>query len=233
MPLDAVRVHGTDVPPKPLRPFSSDEVRLIRDRGRTRIWKQGVVLFLEGDPPDSVVLIEEGLVKITADADNGYTSLLAIRGPGELIGEMACLDGRARSATVTAMQTVRGTAVTSDRFLALLEEHGSLALSVIRSITARLRDSDGLRADQGALPAGVRVARVLLDLALRHGSEAPGRPGGRALSVNQQELAGAAGTSRESVVRTLRRLQDHGLVTTSRGRTLVLDLRSLARWASS
>ncbi|TJZ41977.1 Crp/Fnr family transcriptional regulator [Streptomyces piniterrae] len=205
---------------------------MIRAAGRTRTWQQGVVLFLEGDPPDSVALIEEGLVKITADSDNGYTSLLAIRGPGELIGEMACLDGRTRSATVTAMQTVRGTVVTSERFLALLEEHGPLALSVIRSITARLRDSDGLRADQGALPAGVRVARVLLGLALRHGTAPPGQPGSRALSVNQQELAGAAGTSRESVVRTLRRLQDHGLVTTSRGRTLVLDLRTLARWAS-
>lgn len=230
---DAVRVPDTDVPLEPLRPFSSDEVQLIRNVGRVRLWKQGVVLFLKGDPPDSVVLIEEGLVKITADADNGYTSLLAIRGPGELIGEMACLDGHARSATVTAMHTVRGVAVTSERFLTLLEERGSLALSVIRSITARLRASDGLRADQGALPAGTRVARVLLGLALRHGTEPPGRPGSRALSVNQQELAGAAGTSRESVVRTLRQLQDQGLVATARGRTLVLDLRNLARWASS
>ncbi|AKA02844.1 cyclic nucleotide-binding protein [Streptomyces noursei ZPM] len=233
MPRAADRAGDAEVPAKPIHPFSSDEVRLIRATGRTRHWQQGAVLFLEGDPPDSVVLVEEGLVKITAESDNGYTSILAIRGPGELIGEMACIDNRPRSATVTAMHAVRGTTLASERFLALLEEHGPLALSVLRSIAVRLRDSDGLRADHGAFPAGIRVARVLLDLAVRHGSDLglPGRPTGRVLSVHQHELAGAAGTSRESVVRALRQLQEHGLVFLSRGHTHVPDLRALARWA--
>ncbi|WP_211257236.1 Crp/Fnr family transcriptional regulator [Streptomyces megasporus] len=231
MGFEAAHVHGTRVHSEPSGTFSPDELRLIRDAGRTRVWRPGAVLFPEGGPPDSVVLVEEGLVKITADADTGYTSLLAIRGPGELVGEMSCVDGRARSATATAMRPVRGTVVASDRFLTLLERNGSLTLTVLRGLAARLRDADGLRADQGALPSGVRVARVLLDLVLRHGAEVPGRAGERVLSVSQRELAGAAGTSRESVVRTLRRLHREGLVSTSRGRTVVLDPRALARWA--
>lgn len=212
------------------RPFTKTEEGLFRSVGRPGSWCSGDVLFLEGDPPDSVVLIDEGLVRITADARNGYTSLLALRGPGELVGEMACLDRRARSATVSVMRPVRGTVITAERFLGLLEQNGALALSLVRSITARLRHSDGRRADQGALPTSIRVARVLLDLVLRHGDEVQHDPRARTIAVSQADLAGAAGTSRESVVRALRQLQQEEIVTTSRGRIVVHDLRGLGRW---
>lgn len=211
-------------------PFTEAERSLIRSVGRPRSWRGGVMLFLEGGAPDSVILIEDGLVKVTSDAQNGYTSLLAVRGPGELVGELACLDGRARSGTVTAMRVVRGTVVAADRFLSLLEQNGPLALTVARSITARLRQANRLRANQGALPAGTRVALVLLDLALRHGTEDRRLPEARAVLVSQVELAGAAGTSRESVVRTLRLLQESQVVTTARGRILVHDLEALGHW---
>lgn len=211
-------------------PFTEAERSLIRSVGRPRTWHGGDVLFLEGDVPDSVILIEDGVVKVTSAAQNGYTSVLAVRGPGELVGELACLDGRVRSGTVTAMRGVRGTVVAADRFLGLLEQHGPLALSVIRSITARLRQANRLRANQGALPAGIRVARVLLDLAVRHGTEDRRYPGAHAVLVSQIELAGAAGTSRESAVRTLRLLQERKVVTTARGRILVHDLKALGDW---
>ncbi|MFF8966038.1 Crp/Fnr family transcriptional regulator [Streptomyces globisporus] len=200
---------------------------VLRSAGRSRTWPTGTVLFLKGDAPDRLALITEGRVKITADARSGYTSLLSLRGPGELVGEMACLDRRTRSATAVTVTPVRGTVITAARFLGLLEQDHGLALSVLRSIVARLRHADALRADQGALSAGTRVARVLLDLALRHGTEAGAEDHACVVPVSQADLAGAAGTSRESVVRALRELQRDGVVTTSRGRIVVHDLRGL------
>lgn len=203
----------------------------MRSAGRPRKWPPGAVVFSEGAPPDSVVLIHEGLVKTTAEARNGYTSLLAVRGPGELVGELACLDRRPRSATVTTMRPVHGTVIVADRFIALLEQNGALALSLVRSITRRLRDSDRLRSDQGALPASVRVARVLLDLALDYGAEVSGGAvGARMVAVSQADLASAAGTSRESAVRVLRQLQREAVVSTSRGRITVHDVQTLCHW---
>jgi CRP/FNR family transcriptional regulator, cyclic AMP receptor protein len=212
------------------KPFTPDEEGVLRGAGRPKDWPAGAVIFFEGDPPDSVVLIHEGLVKTTADARSGYTSLLALRGPGELVGELACLDRRPRSATVTTMRPVHGTVITADRFIGLLEQNGALALSLVRSIIGRLRDSDRLRADQGALPTSTRVARVLLDLALHHGTEVRDAPDARTVTVSQADLASASGTSRESAVRALRQLQHDAIVSTSRGRITVHDVRALCRW---
>ncbi|WP_237404499.1 Crp/Fnr family transcriptional regulator [Actinacidiphila reveromycinica] len=212
------------------RAFSAGEEALLRGAGRPKEWPAGAVVLVEGGPPEGVVLIHEGLVKTTADTPGGYTSLLAVRGPGELVGELSCLDRRPRSATVMAVRPVRGTVIAADRFLRLLEQHDALALSLVRSITGRLRASDRLRADQGALPAQARVARVLLDLALHHGAGVPRAPGARVVALSQSEVASASGTSRESVVRALRQLQRDGVVSTARGRITVHDLRALAHW---
>ncbi|MFF2137921.1 Crp/Fnr family transcriptional regulator [Streptomyces sp. NPDC058193] len=211
----------------PTKPFTESEEELLRSVGRSRTWPAGAGLFFKGDAPDSLILVTEGRVKITADARSGYTSLLSLRGPGELVGEMACLDRRARSATAVTVMPVRGTVIASARFLALLEQDHGLTLSVLRSIVARLRHADALRADQGALSAGTRVTRVLLDLALRHGIAVGAEEHACVVPVSQADLAGAAGTSRESVVRALRELQRDGVVTTSRGRIVVHDLRGL------
>lgn len=221
---------GFNTPPEP---FSPDELMLLRSAGRVRAWERGEVLIQQGGRPESVILIIGGLAKITAESTNGYTSLLALRGPGELVGELSCLDGSKRSATVTAMDRVEGVVVGADAFRRLLTEHGRLSLAVLCSVIARLRDSDTLRAGYGARTAKARLSRVLLDLAGRYGVTLATPSGAVAVNMNQQELAGAAGTSRESVVRCLRAMQADGVVATSRGRTVVLDLERLREQADA
>ncbi|MEU5342037.1 MULTISPECIES: Crp/Fnr family transcriptional regulator [unclassified Streptomyces] len=231
-------------------PFTGEELRHIRDAGRRRDWERGEPLMHEGSPPDNVVLIEDGLVKITTETPNGYTSVLAIRGPGELLGELSCVDGGLRSATATALRNGRGVVVTAERFRQLLAQRGPLALAVLRSVAGRLRQSDRQRGEYGAYPAGTRIARVLADLAIRHGEPVPGPgpgpgpgPSGAgadagsvsgpvsvSVRITQRELAGAAGTSRESVARTVRALQQDGLVSVGRGRVVMRDARALLRW---
>ncbi|MEU8716970.1 MULTISPECIES: Crp/Fnr family transcriptional regulator [unclassified Streptomyces] len=212
--------------------FSPGEVESLRQAGHARAWGRGEVLMREGEQADFVVLLTAGLVKATVDSANGYTSLLALRGPGELLGELACVDGGPRGATVTAMRRSEGVVVAAGAFLRLLEREPGLSLSVLRSVVGRLRDSDGLRAEQGARTTRSRVAALLVKLAVEYGSAVPEPlPGAVSVQVNQRELASAAGASRESVVRCLRAMQREGLVATGRGRTVVLDLAGLRRWA--
>ncbi|WP_051756279.1 Crp/Fnr family transcriptional regulator [Kitasatospora purpeofusca] len=205
---------------------------LIRSAGHEVSWRRGEVLIREGETPDRVVLLERGLVKITAASTNGFTSVLAIRGPGELIGELSCVDGETRSATATAMASVSGVALAAPRFITLMEAHGGFALAVLRFVAVRLRESDIGRSDLGALPTVARTALVLARLSRNYGSPVPGPGGGaaRRLAVNQQELAGAVGASRESVVRVLRELTERRLVAVSRGQILVHDPAALAVW---
>lgn len=211
--------------------LGQDHLALLGGAGVVHGWSRGEVLMRRGEPGDRAILLQQGLVKITTEAVNGYTSLLAFRGPGELVGELAVLDGGNRSATVTAVRPVRGVIIAAARFAVLLQEHGDLALAVLRGVSGRLRHSDGHREALGSRSAGVRIAHVLLEFAERHGTPASDwAPAALAVPMTQQELAGAAGTSRESVVRTLRDLHDLGIVGTARGIIVVLDPARLNSW---
>jgi CRP/FNR family transcriptional regulator, cyclic AMP receptor protein len=204
-------------------------VALLRAAGRVGIWRRGAVLLREGETADRTLLIERGQVKITAESYHGYTTVLAVRGSGELIGELSTIDGQTRSATATAMSAVQAVVISADRFRHLLENNGSFAFAVLCLVVGRLRDSDRMRAEFGAQSAGERVARVLFDLAQRHGLRVRGNDASRIVAVTQQELAGAAGASRESVVRALRDLNRAGLIRTSRGRLTIPDMGELGR----
>ncbi len=211
-------------------PLPEEWGRLIRSVGQEVRWRPGELLMREGDTADRVVLPQSGLAKVTSVSTTGFTSLFALRGPDELLGELSCVDGGPRSATATAMGEVKGTAVPAPRFTALMEEHGGLALAVLRCVAERLRESDVGRADLGALPTVARTALVLARLSQSYGAPVAGDLAARRLVINQQELAGAVGASRESVVRVLRVLTDCRLVTVSRGQIVVRDPAVLLRW---
>lgn len=208
-------------------------MELLRTAGRVEVWRRGGVLLREGEVGERVLFIQRGLVKITTESSRGYTTVLAVRGPGELIGELSAIDGQSRSGTATAMNAVQCIVVSAGRFRRLLEDNGSFALALLLLIVGRLRDSDRTRAEFGAQSASERVARAVLTLAQQHGLVIPGRDRSRILTVTQAELAGAAGTSRESVVRALRAMGRAGLTETSRGKLIVPDLARLQRFLGS
>ncbi|GAA4853274.1 cAMP-activated global transcriptional regulator CRP [Kitasatospora terrestris] len=188
----------------------------------------------QGEAAERVILLDRGLVKVTTESATGYTSLLALRGAGELLGELSCVDGGPRSATASAMGAVSGVSVPARTFTGLLEVHPGLALAVLRCVALRLRESDIERGDLGALPVGTRTAVVLARLSRRYG-ETLGSPEcatARRLSITQHELAGAVGASRESVVRALSDLVGDGLIRVGRGRVVVSDPTVLAEWRS-
>jgi CRP/FNR family transcriptional regulator, cyclic AMP receptor protein len=209
-------------------PFGTDHLSLLRAAGHLASWSRGSVLVREGEESGSAFLIERGQVKVTVSSRSGYTTLLAIRGPGELIGELSALDGQRRSGTVTALSVVQATVIPAASFRSLLGSHGELALAVLRLFVERLRESDRRRAEFGGHSARTRVVYVLVEMAERYGTAAPRRGAAKVVPVTQQELASAAGTSRESVVRSLRDLHRDGLVETSRGKVIVLDPTLLA-----
>ena len=97
----------------------------------------------------------------------------------------------------------------------------------------RLRDSDRRRAEFGSQRTKLRVASVLVEMAEYYGTAKPGAGAAKVIAVTQQELASASGTSRESVVRSLRDLHNAGLVEKGRGKVIVLDPASLAELVRS
>jgi len=207
----------------------------LEARGRVRDFARGDTLFSEGEAPGWVAVLLHGRVKAFSYHEQGGEALLAVRGPGALLGEVAAIDGQPRSATVKALEPVRALALTVDEFMAFLQAHGRVSIIIMRMLCQRWRDADRKRVEFGMFDATGRVAQRLVELAERFG--VPHRTGTGeesvriTLNLSQEELAGWVGASREAVSKALRTLRRHGWIETGRRRLIVHDLQALRRHA--
>ncbi|HWM56810.1 MAG TPA: Crp/Fnr family transcriptional regulator [Pseudonocardia sp.] len=202
----------------------------LTQRGRQRRWPAGASLFLEGESCSTVVIVVSGRVKIFSLTEQGEEIVLAVRGPGALLGELSAVDGEPRSASVSALEPVLALVVPIAAFTDFLRQHGPAALALLQMITAKLRDSDRKRAEFAAYDIPARVARRLVELADRFGE--PDEHGVRiSVALSQDELAGWVGASREAVAKALRVLRSRGYLTTGRRTMTVLDIDGLRRRA--
>ncbi|MET7295623.1 Crp/Fnr family transcriptional regulator [Streptomyces griseoloalbus] len=189
------------------------------------------VLLREHEPSSHVLIILSGWAKVTSTAPNGYEALLALRGPGDIVGEQALLSGRPRGATVTALERVEALAIDADRFGSLLDERPDVARKLLALTADRTRDSDRRRVQFAALTVQERLALLLLELIHTHGEESED---GVQLTagLSQSELAGSVGASREAVARFLKQLRERGIVRTGRRGIIVVRpdvLRQMTR----
>lgn len=198
----------------------------LADLGQERRYRAGDVLFHEGDPPGAVHLLLEGRVKVHTAAPTGRELLLAFKESGELLGELAAIDGLPRSATASAMDDVRTVAVTAGRFRELAERRPTVAFQLLRGLSGELRTAGG---DQLVRTDGTvteRVAARLLTLARRfgeHGGPSVVVP----LRLSHDDLAAWTSTTRESVSRSMAQLRRSGAVVTRPGRVTVVDIEQL------
>ena len=201
-------------------------------RARTRRWPAGASLFLEGERSSTVVVLVSGRVKVFSLTEDGEEILLAVRGPGALLGELSAVDGAARSASVAALEPVVALAMPTGAFLDFLRTHAAAAVVLLQLVVERLRDADRKRVEFAAYDTSARVAQRLVELAERFGE--PDAGGTRiTVALSQDELAGWVGASREAVAKALRGLRERGHLTTGRRTMTVLDLDGLRRRAGA
>lgn len=208
------------------RLLSAEEAERLHDRGSRRGWDRGELIFREGEPADRVLVLLTGQVKVLSLTAAGGEVLLALRGPGALLGELSAIDRGRRSATVQALEPVAALVVPAAEFEAYLQREGRVAFLLMRMLVARLRDADVKRVEFGSSDTTGRVAARLVEMAQRFG-RADGDGVRIALPLSQDELAGWIGASREAVSKSLRVLRDHGWIATSRMRVVIHDLDAL------
>jgi CRP-like cAMP-binding protein len=207
---------------------TSDEYKDLITRGVRRPFRRGAFLMTEGEASDHVIVLISGRAKVSSYTQDGKEVVLAVRGPGELLGELSAVDGNPRSATVSALEPIEALIVRSEQFVEFLTDHPRLAIQLLQSTIRRLRDSDRKRIEFGAYDTPARVARRLLELVDRYGeAEAEDRSVRISLSLTQDELAGWTGSSREAVSKALREFRDRGWITTGRRAIVVLDVEGL------
>jgi CRP/FNR family cyclic AMP-dependent transcriptional regulator len=170
-------------------------------------------LFLAGDPGDGCYLVEEGLLKVNVVSPAGGERILAILGPGALVGDLSMIDGKPRSASVGAVRESKLRFVSRAAFDDFARKQPEVYRYITAMLARRLRDIDDALTASSFLPLKGRAARALLSLADAFGKDLGS---GRILihqKVSQSDLAAMAGIARENVSRILQDWTRRSLLT--------------------
>jgi CRP-like cAMP-binding protein len=191
---------------------------------------RGGVVFCEGDAGDSLYVVVDGKVKITRAAADGRENLLAVLGPGDLLGELSLFDSLPRTATATALTDASLARLGATDFHTYLAERPSVAPALLTVLAGRLRVTNDAMADLIFTDVPGRVAKALLSLGDRFAE--PTADGPRVThDLTQEELAQLVGASRETVNKALSDFAGRGWIRLDGKSVVLLDVERLTQRA--
>jgi CRP/FNR family transcriptional regulator, cyclic AMP receptor protein len=211
-----------------LRQLSAEDADALVGHAHRRKFAKSDLLLRAGAAGDDVAVVLSGRVRLVAYGVDDREVMLAIRGPGELIGDMAALGGHRRTATAVAVDAVEAGFLRADEFATYLHDHPAAALVLLRTLVRRLAEADRDRVDLATQDSVGRVAKRLLDFSSAHGTLSPDGVSVE-IAMTQDELARWTGATRETVSRALRLMRQLGWVTTGNRTITVLDPEALRK----
>ena len=196
---------------------------------RPRDLQVGEVLFAAGDDGDGCYLLDRGLLKVTVTSSLGEERIIAILGPGAVVGELSMIDERPRSASVVALNDCLLRFTGREAFAKFMATHPEAYQALVAILAFRLRQADEGLAATTFLSVKGRVARALVELA-----ELVGTPSGAGQIVLHEkislaDLAAMAGVARENVSRVMSEWRRRNLVTGSTRYYCLNDIAALRR----
>ena len=179
-----------------------------------RSFKSGEFVFWEGDAPDWLYIVAEGRIKVVKHSSLGKEFIIAFFDPGEMFGEVAVFQGKPYPASAQAVTDTEILEIKKKDFLSFLSNRPQVALEIIGVLGGRLRDAQGRLKDMAGERAEQRLAKTLLMLSLKLGTNLP---------FTKQDIADMAGTTAETAIRVTSHLKDEGILRSTRGKIIILD----------
>lgn len=186
--------------------------RAFLSASRTFELRAREVLFHAGDSGDGCYFLRDGVVKASVIAKDGQERLLAVFGPGALIGELSLIDDEPRSATISALKPSHMLHLSKQAFFRLADANPQVYRHALRLLAQRLRETNDSVVAQGTVTVAGRVARAFASLADGLGTE---QPDGSILlthKITQNDIAGMAGVARENASRAVNDLLREGVL---------------------
>lgn len=201
----------------------------VRELSRYCVLKSfaaGEFVIRQGDVADGLYGALTGRLSVSYETAEGREMILRMIMPGELFGEIALVDGGARSTTVMARDASTVLFIARHIFLPFLYRHPELVLRLAVHLSTLIRRGTDQLAVVTLLSTPQRLAKTLVALANVSAGEA-------SISVSQDELSRILGVSREVVNRQLASWRDCRYVTLARGRIILLDDGAIRRIANA
>ena len=242
MVVTGVSQGKKDVP----RPFASNKLAVLRKHpmfcdlepealdqlcryAKYSTLKRGATIVSKGDPGNSLVVVVSGTVKISISSPDGRSAILNLIGPGEIFGEVALLDGRARTADATANTNCEIYVIDRRDFIPFVRSQPALAMKLIELLCERLRWTSDQVEEVILQNLPGRLASALLRLTEKHKLA----PAGRTIAITQQEISEMVGMTRESINKQLRAWAARNWVRLEHGAIVVLNAEMLRELAEA
>lgn len=191
--------------------LSDSDLNRIASKMVSRDYEKGQMILLEESTGETFFIITSGTVKVTRLSDDGREVILALLGENDFFGEMSLLDGEGRSANIVANEDAEVMTLSRRDFLEYLETYPKIAIALLEELAVRIRKSDQQIKSLSLSDSEQRIGITLIRLAEEGGTIKRGDVTVQNLPY-QQDIANMAGTSRETVSRTLKLLEDKKLV---------------------
>ena len=205
-------------------------VQNLIEQMETVRFPRGTTIFDEGEPGDRLYIITSGKIKLARHAPDGRENLLTVMGPSDMFGELSIVDPGPRTSSAVCVTEVTAATMNSEMLKQWVGDHPAIAQQLLRVLARRLRRTNANLADLIFTDVPGRVAKTLLQLANRFGSQEGG-----ALRVNhdltQEEIAQLVGASRETVNKALATFAHRGWIRLEGKSVLIVDTEHLARRA--
>jgi len=191
--------------------LTDSDLTKIASKMVPRVYEKGQMILLEESMGETFFIITQGAVKVTRLSADGREVILAILGESDFFGEMSLLDGGGRSANIVANEDAKVLTLSRNDFLDCLESYPKIAIALLEELATRLRKSDQQIESLSLSDSEHRIGITLIRLAAELGTIKQGHVTVKNLPY-QQDIANMAGTSRETVSRTLKLLENKKLV---------------------
>ena len=201
--------------------LSSAELEAVSKLVFEKRYDRGEMLLLEGEAATALYFVASGAVKVFKTSAEGKEQILSIIHPGETFNEVPVFNGGKNPASAQAMVPVTLYGIRKNDLEVMLRNYPQMALNVIKVMANRLRHLISLVEDLSFRRVIGRVARILLDYA---GNGAA--PGSR---LTQRDMAAMAGTAREVVSRSLKTLEEDGIIRIERHRIIIKNKEALTK----
>lgn len=205
------------------KPLAPEDREVLSRRAFRQDFRAGEKLFGFGDPGESMMIILQGRIRILRPTASDKELILDDLEEGDILGEMAVLDGKPRSAEARALTNAKVLVLARRDLLPFLEAHPTVCLTLLGSLCDMIRRADERTADFLWSRLATRLAKTLVRL-----SEKTTK-----LSLSQQELADMTGAARETVNRQLTAWEEEGLIETTEGWILVNQRAALVARAQA
>jgi CRP/FNR family cyclic AMP-dependent transcriptional regulator len=211
--------------------LGSAQLDWVAQRAHRRVFAAGTNLMTIEQPGEAVYVILHGTVKIHVEQGERDV-ILSILGAGDLLGEMSLIDSLGRSASAVTLEDSLLLWMDRATFNYILDNFQSVARSLVKILSARVRLSDQMIQSLASLDVNGRVARQLLAFAERYGRKVKEGMQIRIL-LTQGDIADLVGASRKRVNQTMVLFKDQNLLSMSEdGRIIIHDQAGLARYCN-